>query len=810
MRVGVNPNSHAIRRRTFLKASALALGGVAASSLIGCNGLAQQPEGTVTELKRGISFCGACQKCILDVYARDNDVVRVAAHEIPGDDDIKRMCARGASVPYLMVDEKRIQYPMKRVGQRGEGKWERISWDEAVDYVCSEIKRIQSEYGKEAVCMHQYGATDANFTFPTMRLLNIAGFSQNDSMLDATYPTAMMNFHPGGYSLGNGQNHYRNLDTIVFWAHDPAVAWPSMWRDIAEAKENHGATMVVVDPNFNTIAAKADLWVPVRPGSDGVLALGMINYLEENGLADSGFMRTTSNAPYLVKEDGMYLRKSDLEEGVAPEEDVVAVWDEVTNALSFDGAAQSPVLRTGNIEVMDFKVCTAYDKLLDAASEYSLARTAEICDLPEETIVEFANILARGDNKDVYIGFGLEHQGNGLNTQSAVHCLRTVSGVASPQVGGVGLNTTGFYAEETEHPTCGHFIQTIMFPDLIEKGEWSEIPGYSIQMPLKGIISFGANLANSTANVNFFKGAYDKLEFIAYINMFWTDSADIADIVLPASLPAERSFVETINHCLVYSPGVVAPRFEAKSEYDICKLIAEGLGLGEWFTDSAEECWAKMIAPFEQMGITWEQLVEEGCIRYEDVAPALPMYFTPTGKLQVYAEVNAYTQSNWGQPQVQDMSAHRVPTWEPPMEAWHEDVPGIPKREIAEKYPLKVIAGTRRFRLHSFYGWEKALRELEVNEPCVRMNPVDAAARGIKEGDYVRLYNDRGQAVAKAVFHAGIRPGGLDIDRGWQASQYKLGCNNELTSNAQTTWTCPNSYFHDAVCEMELWDGTVD
>lgn len=796
-----------VSRRNFLKIAAAVMGtGAIAEGLVGCNSLTNQSDSAVSTSKVGLSFCGACQKCILDVYARDDDVVRVQAHEIPGDDDIKRMCARGASAPYLMVDEKRIKYPMKRTGERGEGKWERISWDEAIETVCGEIKRIQSSYGKEAMCMHQYGATDAKFTFPTMRLLNIGEFSQNDSMLDAAYATAMMNSHPGGYSIGNGQKFFRSRKTIVYWGHDPAVAWPSMWRDAAEAIEHNGAKMIIVDPNFNTIASKADLWVPVRPGSDGVLALGMINYIEQNKLAHYDFMKKSSNAPYLVKEDGIYLRQSDLQEGVDPTTDKVAVWDESIGAVSYDTVAVDPALRTGDITINGFKVCTAYDMLIKEASKYSLERTAEICGLSEEAILQFIDMLAPGDDKEIYNGFGLEHQGNGLNSVVAVHCLRIVCGIDTPQVASPGVNMSGFYPDETEHPSCGHFIQTIMMPALLESGEWNEIPGFSVKMPLKGIILFGANLANSTADRNFFLDAYSKFEFIATVNMFWTDTADISDVVLPAALPAETSFVESINHCLVYSPGVVPPRFEAKSDYDICALIANGLGLGNWFTDTAEECWSKIITPFEAYGITWEQLKQEGCIRYEEEPFALPAYYTTTGKVQVYAETNTYTQSDWGQPQVQDMSSHHVPSWEPPMEAWHEDVPGIPKAEIANKYSLKIIAGTRRFRLHSFYGWEKALREMETNEPCVRMNPIDAEARGISEGDYVRLYNDRGQAVAKAVFHAGIRPGGLDIDRGWQASQYKLGCNNELTTNAQTTWTCPNSYFHDAVCEMELWN----
>ena len=120
-----------------------------------------------------------------------------------------------------------------------------------------------------------------------------------------------------------------------------------------------------------------------------------------------------------------------------------------------------------------------------------------------------------------------------------------------------------------------------------------------------------------------------------------------------------------------------------------------------------------------------------------------------------------------------------------------------------------MTAGTRRFRVHSYYGQNPLLREMEINEPCVRINPVDPEARGIEDGSYVRLFNDRGHAVAKATFSAGIRPGCLDIDRGWQRSQYISGCNNDLTSKQIVDWTCPTYAYHDCLVEIEPWDGVV-
>ena len=204
------------------------------------------------------------------------------------------------------------------------------------------------------------------------------------------------------------------------------------------------------------------------------------------------------------------------------------------------------------------------------------------------------------------------------------------------------------------------------------------------------------------------------------------------------------------------------------------------------------------------MGIDADKLKEAG-VMYVGAVP-MPAYMTMTGKLQFYQE-NPGPIENYGQPM--DPASIALPHWEPPMEAWPVTAGGFDANPLAEKYPLIVTAGTRRFRVHSYYGQNPLLREMEINEPCVRINPVDAEARGIEEGSYVRLFNDRGHAVAKATFSAGIRPGCLDIDRGWQRSQYLSGCNNDLTSKQIVDWTCPTYAYHDCLVEIEPWDGVV-
>lgn len=779
--------------------------------LAGCSSIASQESQAEAEEKVFTSFCYACQGCPLDVTVRNDNVVRVKAKEIPGNeafgipgnDDYKRICARGASIPYQIVNEKRIQYPMKRAGERGEGKWERISWEEAISTICEKINKYQSEFGKNSVCAFTYGSMESRHLWGVNRLQNVAQFSNQHRTTDFALNQAEY-YNIGGFffALGNDQSRIRNLRTIVVWGHNPCEAWPNTWHYIADAIENNGAKLIVIDPNFNTTASKADMWVSVRHGSDGALALGLINYLEENGLTQDKYLQTKSCAPFLVKaDDGMFLRKSDLEEGVAKDADDFVVWDNATKSLSYSKVAADPAIRKGEFLAGNKQVSTAYDLLLDLVKQYPLDKVSEIASVPKESIVKLAKLISTGEATEIIQGYGIDHYGNGFNTESAVCALRIVSGMVGNPTFPFSLNTSGFASDELEHPMVGDNLSTFMFNDLLDTGK-CELPGKTVKVPLKALITFGGNIVNSCPDRNKTVEAYKKLEFSVVANIEWCDTADLADIVLPVSMVQESIGTTIVNECLLFTEQAITPRWEAKSDFEICSMIAQGIGLGDWFNYDLDHALSKTLdSPvFQMLGITYDALKEAKLMRLGQMS--LPAPLTPTGRLQFYLEF-PYPMSYFGQ----TFDVDHLPRWEPPLEAWPETAGGFEKNPLAEKYPLRFHAGPRRFRVHSYYGWEKMLRELEYDEPIVRMNPIDAEVRGIAEGDYVKCFNDRGHAVAKAVFHSGLRPGGVDIDRGWEAAQYIDGCSNDLTTKEITNWSCPNYAYHDCLCEIEKWQG---
>lgn len=181
----------------------------------------------------------------------------------------------------------------------------------------------------------------------------MAQFSHQNRTTDFALTQGTM-YTAGGfyYQGGVDMDLVSQMSTFVVWGHNPIVSWPNAWHYIADAIENNDCKLIVVDPNKNTIGQKADLFVSLQPGTDAALALGLAKIIEEEGKTDDAFMQQKSCAPFLVKEsDGRFLRKSDLEEGVAADADDFAVWDEATNAMGYASTAQNPVLRKKGIEV---------------------------------------------------------------------------------------------------------------------------------------------------------------------------------------------------------------------------------------------------------------------------------------------------------------------------------------------------------------------------------------------------------------------------------------------------------------------------
>ena len=690
---------------------------------------------------------------------------------------------------------------MKRVGERGEGKWEQISWDEAIETIVSKFKQYQEEFGKQSVAFSSVSGNMAllNGAWSAYRLANLMHATQTDYSLDmaCTFGLGRVLGTGGVFNQSNDPADLANAKTILVWAANMTDSHPHSWRYVQQAQEK-GAKVVVIDPRYTTAASKSDQWISLRPGSDPALALSMAQVIISEKLYDESFVLNHTVAPFLVREDTKrFLRLSDLT-GDKPEgnaDDEYIVWDAEAGEGKVQKDVDSPALE-GSFEIHGIKVTTAFSLLKEEMAKYPPEIAAELCDIKAQEIIDVARLYATNTPASIYSGF--MQYNNGLQTGHAWGILASLSGnIAKPgaSVGHCGLTMYNLDVMPHFYPQGmnASIIPWIYLKDVLKSGEFKGQPH-----PIKAAYFHSSNVVcNGTNQKEIINEILPAIDFIVVVDMVETDTTNYADIVLPASHWFERlELVQGPDQpYTTLSEKALEPLFESKSDADIYRLIAKGMGLEEFFSDTDEETIQKLIkTPLaEQSGLTWERLEKEKTIQ------TLPstwvnwqgnQFPSPSGRLEFYVE-DPYPRIDCG---IEiDKEAERLPRFAPPNEAW-------PDNELAKKYPLVYHTSRQRWRLHSQWSNVPWLRELDP-EPAIRINPLDAAARDIENDDIVEAFNDRGHVVLKAILSSAQRPGMVTVPKGWQREQFIDGSYQELTNNHVNT-TDFNQSFYDVLCEV--------
>ncbi len=818
-----------LTRRSFLTGTAVAAGAVAAGSLSACSGTeapAPEQDGSADEAadvsklqpqavaapeeqKFFQSCMGNCSGwgCPCYVTVRDGKVANIERAKLTAPDGspspYQETCLKGYANIERMYAPNRVQYPMKRAGERGEGKWERISWDDAVKEITDKWKQLQSDYGPASVAfMSGSGSGMATISW-TSRLQSLMGAMTIAPAYDNTGMYCQMN-HGGLSGLLPGHNEHRdipNTKNLFIWGTNPTESMIVDYHLVSEARDN-GAKIIVIDPIFTTSAAHADLFVPIRPGTDGLLACGMAQIALRDGKADEAHLRTMTVAPFLVKDsDGLYLRLSDLGQAEAGSPDDRIMVYEGDAAVAFDAAAE-PELE-GSFEVEGIAVKTAYQILLDRLYEWDLDTIADYTDVPVATIEELAKIYT-SDLSLIFTGFGPDHYANGQTAYDAMFALADITGMEAKHGAGIccsdfsAATSQGYISTATtdlgEAAIPAPTVHAPHFPQLM-----SEDGLGVIESAPKSCYFYIVNpIGNEPDRKKWVEGICS-MEMVVVSDMFMSETATYADYVLPVAFLFERDDIgSSANPYVKLSEKAVEPAFESKSDFDIITMLGKGMGFDQYFTQTLEgfleSCVTNPVA--EAIGMTWEKLKKEHALWVYPEEPTVVGLNTPplsvTGRFEFYHEnvqpmdPNAVTE--W------DQRKESCWFWEPPLEAWREN-------PLFEKYPLTFISERCKFKTHTMFNNAPMLLELDP-EPYIKINPVDAEARGIKEGDTVRLFNDRGDVTLKAVINPGCRPGVLVIDHGWERDNFIDGHYSDLSSC--TSWPrFEQDNWFDCLCEME-------
>ena len=735
-------------------------------------------------IERIPGYCALCTSscgCISVV----EDGRLVAVEPDPSHPTGKALCGKGRAAPELVYHEDRLLHPLRRVSPKdAPGEWERIGWDEALDETARQLKMLAADHGPESVA---FGITTPSGTgiqdaYPWIERLRHAYGSPN-----APYGTEICNFHRDDiYALTFGVDtpmpDFQNADCIMLWGHNPSTTWLAYASRVAEAKAR-GAKLIVVDPRRAGLAVKADVWLRVRPGSDGALALGLANLLLEAGHDDTAFVRDWTNGPLLVREDdGTPLRADHLNPGADPA--LRVAWDTDAGApMLYDPGSGS---YDGGTPALDWRYeiagaggttipCrTAFDLYRERCRAFTPERVEEITWVPAEQLHAAARLLGEAEAVSSYSWSGVGQHTNASQTSRAIALLYALSGSFDAPGGNVLFDTI---------PTNDIRGRDMLPPEQLAKAVGGagrplgpEQQGWITSddlyrailegepYPIKGMVSFGTNILVSHADTGRGAAALKALDFAVHVDMFMTPSAALADIVLPVNTPFEREGL-----CTNFSVGADATSFaqlrppaveslgESKSDVWIAFELAKRLGLANHFWGGdIDASYREMLEP---SGLELEELRQapggvrvDHETRYRKYAggnggPA-PGFATPSRKVEVFSE-------------------RLLAAGQSPIPDYVEPAIGpVSRADLADDYPLVLTSAKSLHYCHSQHRGMPSLRRREP-DPTVEMHPEAAAARHIENGDWVRLATPHGAVRARAALKPNLDPRVVSATHGW-------------------------------------------
>jgi anaerobic selenocysteine-containing dehydrogenase len=530
----------------------------------------------------------------------------------------KALCAKGRAAPELVYHPDRLLYPLKRTRPKGDPDpgWQRISWDEALDLTSASLSRIAREHGPESVVFSvvspSTSASDDSLAW-IQRLTNAFG-SPNLclSMELCGWGRYLATLYTFGASVpGVYMPDLENAGCILFWGYNPNLARLTHATATVEALKR-GARLIVVDPRRTGPAKKADIWLPVRPGTDGALALGIAGVMIERGWYDRQFVRDWTNGPLLVRSDnGRLLTQHDLSAAGSP--NLYAAWSEALArpilydpaASRYEGDQPEPALsgafpvaaRQGEV------ICQpAFERTAELCRRYPPERVEEICGIPPSQVEAAARMLWEARPVAYYAWSGVEMQSNATQIARAIAQLYVLTGSFDAPGGNVRFSAVpaenvegeellpdrqrqralGF-SERPLGPSRWQFVTTEeMYRGMLETQPYG----------VHGLVDFGANLLLSHAAGQRGRQALAALDFYVHADLFMNPTAELADVVLPAASAFEREALkigfevsQEAQSRVQLRRRVVEPRGEARSDTEIVFGLASRLGLGAHFWD---------------------------------------------------------------------------------------------------------------------------------------------------------------------------------------------------------------------------------
>ena len=736
------------------------------------------PENSNTE--RIVATCSTFDcggKCDIRAHVKAGVVTQITTRpddELDPDMPIMRACVRGRGYRKFVYHPDRLKYPMKRVGKRGEGKFERISWDEATTIIAEKLQAITAKYGPASRYVHNNTAvTGGVFSGDKMarRLLSLTGgYLEYYHSVSLGNTVAATPYTYGSAASGSSLDTLSETPLVILWGHNPNETIFGHTNHYFQKMKENGTRFIVVDPRYSdTASSLADQWIPLRPATDNALLDAMMYVIISENLHDKAFIDK-----YTLGFD-----EASMPEGIPENESLVAY---LMGAK--DGIKKTP--------------------------EWG----ENITHVPADTIRQLAREYATTKPAALIQGWGPQRHNCGERTARGSTLLATITG----NVGVKGSWAAGYGGIGNRKYTAGLEMPENPVKEKISIMNWvqaaDDASKVTVEDGLKNATQLNSNirmlfslagnyLSNQNPDINQAVKVLEdesKIEFIVSSDLYLTPSVKYADIVLP-----ETSFMERWNigetwgtgNYLLLSEKLVEPLFESRSDYDWLCEVAAKLGIETEFTEGRSEkewimhIWDETLKakPEENLPTFDELLVKrrhlfksKPHIAFEDNIrdPQNNPFKTPSGKIEIFSQ-RLYDMHH---PEIPALS-HYVPA--------HEG----PEDELAKKYPLQLITWKGKNRANSTQYANPWLQEVQTQKLWI--NPIDAENRGISQGDDVRIHNDRGISIIPAEITQRIMPGVVAMPAGawWAPDENGIdrgGCANVLSSNRITALAKGNSH----------------
>jgi anaerobic selenocysteine-containing dehydrogenase len=747
-----------------------------------------------TVAQRLHTYCALCiARCGAIAVVENGRFTRLEPD--PGHPTGQALCAKGRAAPELVHHPERLRQPLRRTRPKGDRDpgWEPIGWDQALDQTAAAMRRVAEQHGPEAVAFTLSSTSTTAIGDSSgfiQRLANAFGTPNAAITLDVcgwgrsyatryTYGVASV-----GGAGGGAMPDIANSGCMILWGYNPSYTRITHATAVVEALKR-GMRLIVIDPRHVGLANKADLWIRVRPGTDGALALGIANLMIERGWYDRDFIRDWSNGPLLVRADtGRLMTEHDVAatgdtrrlfawDGaagrLAPYDPATGRYDGDSASLALDGEYRVVTMQG---EVVCHPVFELYARL---CRRYPPEAVEAICWIPRAQVEEAASLIWHSRPVSYYAWSGHEQHANVTQTARAMSLLYALTGSFDQPGGNVlfpappsapvtgqelpsaqGMAATLGFAERPLGPARWGYYTTSDLYRAIREGK---------PHPVHAVIGFGANMLLAHADGARGREALKELEFYAHNDLFMNPTAEMADIVLPVASAFEREGLkigfeisEEAQSLVQLRPAVAPPPGEARSDTEIIFDLAVRLGLADHFWNGdIDAAYRHQLAP---IGMSLEQLranpegvrlpLKTRHAKYAETdANGTPRGFaTPSRKVELYSE----TFLEHGYPPLPEFT-------EPP-------VGPVVRPDLATQFPLVLTSAKSALFCQTQHRALPSLRKRAAH-PEVDLHPAAAAARGIAAGDWVSVETPEGKVRARARLNEGLDPRVVVGEHGW-------------------------------------------